>query len=159
MKAAIITVSDGCYHGEREDASGPALSKVLAENQWEVSASKIVPDEIFSIQTQILFFSEQSGIDLIVTTGGTGISPRDHTPEAIRPLLEKEVDGLGELMRSRGIGSTDLAALSRSLAGVRNRTLILAVPGSPKGATESLRAVIGLLPHAIDLIQGRTRHD
>lgn len=158
MKAAIITVSDGCYHGEKEDRSGPALSKVLAENQWEVSATKIVPDEIFSIQTQIIFFSEQSDIDLIVTTGGTGISPRDNTPEAIRPLLEKEVDGLAELMRSRGIESTELAALSRSLAGVRNRTLILAVPGSPQGATESLQAVVELLPHAINLIRGQTKH-
>lgn len=158
MKAAVITISDGCFHGQKEDASGRALCEILSQNQWEVVATRIVPDEIPLIREQLLHFSEQPEIHLIVTTGGTGLSPRDNTPEAIRPLLEKEVEGVAELMRLRGLESTDFAALSRSLAGVRNSTLILSLPGSPKGSTQSLQAVLKLLPHTVDLIQGRTGH-
>ena len=158
MKAAVVTISDGCFHGRREDVSGQALSQLLSQNQWEVIATRIVPDEIPLIREQLLLLSKAREIQLIVTTGGTGLSPRDNTPEAIRPLLEKEVEGLAELMRLRGLQATDFAALSRSLAGVRNQTLILSLPGSPKGSTESLEAVLKLLPHAVDLIQGRTAH-
>ena len=158
MKAAVITISDGCFHGRKEDVSGEALCEILSRTQWEVVATRIVADEIPAIREQLLELSEQPEIHLIVTTGGTGISPRDKTPEAIRPLLEKEVEGLSELMRLRGLESTDFAALSRSLAGVRKGTLILSLPGSPKGSTQSLQAVLKLLPHAVDLIQGRTDH-
>ena len=157
MKAVVLTISDGCYHEKREDTSGKILRQLLVEKKWDVTETRIVPDDIPKIQKEILEFSEQE-YDLIVTTGGTGLGPRDVTPEAIGPLLEREVLGLGELMRFRGIQVTDFAALSRSLAGVRNQTLILSLPGSPKGASESLIAVIKVLPHAVDLLHGRTKH-
>ncbi len=156
-KAALLTISDGCFHGQREDLSGEALSELLIEHGWSVDTRRIVPDEIERIRTEIVELSDQP-LNLVVTTGGTGLGPRDVTPEAIRPLLEKEAEGLAELMRLRGLEKTDFAALSRSLAGVRKETLILALPGSPKGATESLKAVMKLLAHTIDLIQGRTKH-
>lgn len=159
MRAAVITISDGCYHKKREDSSGHALAEILSENQWSVAVTRILPDELTMIQDQIRNLTQNSQkIDLIVTTGGTGLGPRDVTPEAIRPLLEKEVRGLAELMRLRGMESTPLAALSRSVAGTRNRTLILSLPGSPTGATQSLQAVLKVLPHAVDLLQGRTTH-
>ena len=159
MKAAVLTISDGCYHKKREDTSGQELSQMLTENQWEVVSTHIVPDELSRIQEEILELSQDAEIDLIVTTGGTGLAPRDVTPEAIRPLLEKEISGLPELMRLRGLESTDFAALSRSLAGTRGETLILSLPGSPKGATQSLQAVLNILPHAVDILHGRTAHD
>ena len=159
MRAAIITVSDGCYHNQREDASGRALEKILEKNQWEVASTHILPDEIAQIQEVLRDLTQDSQeLGLIVTTGGTGLGPRAVTPEAIAPLLDKEVAGLAELMRMEGLKSTPFAALSRSLAGARNQTLILCLPGSPKGATESLQAVVNLLPHAVDLVQGRTEH-
>ena len=158
MKAAIITVSDGCYHDKREDTSGRKLAEMLTENQWEVLSTHIVPDELSRIQAQVRQLSQDAQIDLIVTTGGTGLAPRDVTPEAIRPLLEKEIAGLPELMRLRGLENTDFAALSRSLAGVREETLILGLAGSPKGAAQSLQAVLKILPHAVDILHGRTAH-
>jgi molybdenum cofactor synthesis domain-containing protein len=156
MKAAIITISDGCYHDKREDTSGRKLAEILTENEWEVLSTHIVPDELSRIQAQVRKLSQDAQIDLIVTTGGTGLAPRDVTPEAIRPLLEKEIAGLPELMRLRGLESTDFAALSRSLAGTREETLILSLPGSPKGAAQSL--VLKILPHAVDLLHGKTAH-
>jgi molybdenum cofactor synthesis domain-containing protein len=158
MKAAIITISDGCYHDKREDTSGRKLAEILTENEWEVLSTHIVPDELSRIQAQVRKLSQDAQIDLIVTTGGTGLAPRDVTPEAIRPLLEKEIAGLPELMRLRGLESTDFAALSRSLAGTREETLILSLPGSPKGAAQSLQAVLKILPHAVDLLHGKTAH-
>ncbi len=157
MKAAVVTISDGCYHGQREDLSGKALSEQLTQQGWSVASRRIVPDDVERIRAQIIELCDQT-LNLVVTTGGTGLGPRDVTPEAIRPLLEKEAEGLAELMRLRGLEKTDFASLSRSLAGVRKETLILALPGSPKGATESLEAVIKLLTHTIDLIEGRTKH-
>ena len=158
MKAAVITISDGCYHHQREDSSGRGLSQMLTENLWDVVSTHIVPDELPLIQKQILDLSQDAEIDLIVTTGGTGLGPRDVTPEAVRPLLEKEIAGLAELMRLRGLESTDLASLSRSLAGTRNQALILSLPGSPKGAAQSLQAILKVLPHAVDILHGRSAH-
>ncbi|MDA2935436.1 MogA/MoaB family molybdenum cofactor biosynthesis protein [Acidobacteria bacterium AH-259-D05] len=159
MRAAVITISDGCYHQKREDSSGRALTEILSENQWIVAVTQVLPDELSQIQEQILSLTQDSQeIDLIVTTGGTGLGPRDVTPEAIQPLLEKDVVGLAELMRLRGLESTPFAALSRSVAGTRNQTLILSLPGSPKGATQSLKAVLEVLPHAVDLLKGQTAH-
>ena len=159
MRAAIITISDGCFHQQRDDDSGRALDRILKQNQWEIVSTHLLPDELSPIQDIIRDLTQDSqDIGLIVTTGGTGLGPRDVTPEAVQPLLDRDVRGLAELMRMEGLKSTPFAALSRSLAGTRNQTLILCLPGSPKGATESLEAVVDLLPHAVDLVQGRTAH-
>ncbi len=159
MKAAIITISDGCFHQQREDDSGRALDRILKNSEWEIVSTHLLPDELTPVQDVILDLTQGSReIGLIVTTGGTGLGPRDVTPEAVQPLLDRQVPGLAELMRMEGLKSTRFAALSRSLAGARNQTLILCLPGSPKGATESLEAVVDLLPHAVDLIQGKTGH-
>ncbi|MFQ5740572.1 MAG: molybdenum cofactor biosynthesis protein B [Acidobacteriota bacterium] len=155
--AAVITVSDGCARGLRPDLSGSALSKMLASEGFSVVHTCTVPDEIALIREAVCRWSRPD-VRLIVTTGGTGIAPRDVTPEAIRPLLEKEMPGLGELMRLRGLEDTAAAAISRSLAGVLNRTLVLCLPGSVKGATQSLAAVAKLIPHILDLLSGATEH-
>ena len=158
MKAVILTISDGCAAGARTDLSGPELSKLLTAEGWQVTDPTIVPDTREAIRKTILHLTSLKDIDLVVTTGGTGVAPRDVTPEAVRPLLEKEIPGIGELMRLRGLEKTDFAAISRSLAGCRHKTLILCLPGNPKGAVESLQAVLHLVPHIVDLLKGKTEH-
>ena len=158
MKAAVLTVSDGCFHGRRQDLSGDAVRNALQQAGWSVVDSGLVPDEISRIRRRIEQWCRHEGLGLIVSSGGTGLGPRDVTPEAVRPLLDKEVPGLSELMRLRGLEKTDFAALSRSLAGLSNGKVVLCLPGSPKGALESLQAVLKILPHAIDIAQGRTEH-
>jgi len=156
-KAHVVTISDGAFHGRREDASGLSLVSLLSRNGFEVDGPEIVPDDLERIREAVMTAVER-GVDLVVATGGTGLGPRDVTPQAISSLIDYEVPGLGEAMRRAGAESTPMAALSRSMAGVRKRTLIISVPGSPKGATESLEAVVPVLEHAIHLLHGDTAH-
>jgi molybdopterin adenylyltransferase len=159
MRAAVVTVSDSCFEGRREDLSGPALSRLLEGNRWTVVRALTIPDELSSIRRTLESVLNEGPIELLVTTGGTGIAARDVTPEAIRPLLEKEIPGFGELMRHRGMEQKQTAVLSRSFAGTIGRTLVLCLPGSLPGALQSLTAVLPLIPHAVNLLAGRTAHD
>jgi len=156
-KAQVVTISDGAFHGRREDASGAALVKLLIRDGFEVDGPQVVPDDVERIREAVMTAVER-GVDLVVATGGTGLGPRDVTPQAISTLIDYEVPGIGEAMRRAGAGSTPMALLSRSMAGVRKRTLIISVPGSPKGATESLEAVMSVVGHAIQLLHGDTTH-
>jgi molybdopterin adenylyltransferase len=156
-RALVITVSDGVSAGTRKDESGRALVRILKDAGFEVTEPVVVPDEERRIAEAIVAAAEQ-GADVVVTTGGTGLGPRDVTPQATSAVIDVEVPGIGEAMRRAGAASTPMAALSRSMAGVRGKTLIINVPGSPRGATESLEAVMPALAHAIKLLHGDTKH-
>jgi molybdopterin adenylyltransferase len=155
--AHVITISDGVFHGKREDKSGPALVALLHGGGFEVSDPEVVPDEVESI-TDAIETAITRGADVVVTTGGTGLGPRDVTPQATAALIGYEVPGIAEEMRRAGAASTPMAALSRAMAGVRGRTLIINVPGSVTGATESLEAVMPIIGHAVHLLHGDTTH-
>jgi len=156
MTAAVLTVSDSSAKGERADLSGPAVARLLRQNVFEVSVEQIVADERTAIEAALMHLTQQ--VQLVVTTGGTGIAERDVTPEATRAVCSKLVEGIPEKIRADGLAKTPFAVLSRGLCGVRGRSLILNLPGSPKGAVESLQSVIGILPHAIELLAGKTEH-
>ena len=156
VTAAVITVSDSCANGTREDRSGPAVAQFLEKLHFSISVREIVPDDSIKIQNLLIRLARE--VRLIVTTGGTGIAPRDVTPEATRAVCDRLVDGVAERMRAEGIKKTPFAALSRGVCGVRGKALILNLPGSPAGAAESLEAVAELIPHAIDLLSGKTEH-
>jgi molybdenum cofactor synthesis domain-containing protein len=153
--AAVITVSDGVSEGTRIDDSGPAVVDVLRERGFEVSLV-VVPDEQEQIATLIRDLGKTTA--LVVTTGGTGFSPRDVTPEATRSVIEREAPGLAEAMRAAGRTSTPFADLSRGVAGIIGSAVVLNLPGSPGGAVESLRAILPILPHAIEHLDGNTEH-
>ncbi len=155
--AAIVTVSDGVAQGVREDASGRAVSSLLESSGFHVGVREVVADERDAIE-QVLVRLCERGLPLVVTTGGTGLGPRDVTPEATRAVIDREAPGLAEQMRAAGRDSTLLAALSRGVAGSRGSTLILNLPGSEKGAVESLSSILPVLPHALDLLAGDTVH-
>ena len=153
-----MVLSDATSRGERRDQAGPAVSKALVAKGWTITALQVLPDDLEHITAWLATWAEADDCDAIFTTGGTGLGPRDVTPEATRAVIEKEVPGLAELMRSEGRKKTPRAALSRGVVGVRKGKLIINLPGSPRGAKESLASILNLLPHAIDLIQGRTEH-
>ncbi len=154
MKAGILTVSDRGSRGERKDASGPALRAWLAERGVESRRFEIVPDEEERIAAVLREWTDKEELDLILTTGGTGVSPRDVTPEATLQVVERTVPGFGERMRWRSLEKTPMAIVSRAVAGVRKRSLIINLPGSPKGAVENLEAVWEAVPHAVAKIRG-----
>jgi len=157
FRTVIITVSDRGARGEREDQSGPEIARMLAETGMEIIGLRIVPDEEELISRALLEGSDGEDADLIVTTGGTGVSPRDVTPEATREVLDKEIPGMAEAMRRRSAALTPHAMLSRAVAGIRGRTLIINLPGSPKGARENLEVLLPALAHAIEKIRGDQR--
>ncbi len=159
IRVAVITVSDSAVAGTRPDLSGPALRERVESFGWTVSAVELVPDESRLIADAIGRLANSGDVSVVLTTGGTGVALRDVTPEATRTVIEREIPGLGELMRSEGRKFTSKAVLARGLAGVRGRTLIVNLPGSPKGAVESLDAIAQLIPHVVDLLEGRTAHD
>jgi molybdenum cofactor synthesis domain-containing protein len=158
MKVAIITISDSAIAGTREDLSGPALEAKAAELGWTIVNKLVLPDEEERIAGALRELADSGEIDAILTTGGTGLAPRDKTPEAAKRIADRDVPGFGELMRAEGLKNTKMAPLSRGGAWTRGKALILNLPGSPKGALESLVAVAYLVPHAVDLLHGRTGH-
>ncbi len=158
MTAAVITISDSVAAGARIDKSGPAVRRRLEELGWTIVTSEAIEDEVDRIAERLKELADTRAVSVIFTTGGTGIAARDVTPEATRLILDREIPGLGELMRSKGRESTPLAALSRSMGGTRGEVLIVNLPGSPKGAVESLDASVELAPHIVDLLGGRTEH-
>jgi len=157
LSAAVLTISDSCARGEREDLSGPAVAEFLRDRDFSIAGTQTVPDEAGAIQQAIVCWTPQAR--LVVTTGGTGIGPRDVTPEATRAVCDRILEGIAERMRLEGSKKTPFAALSRSLCGVRGTTLILNLPGSPTGAVDSLASVIDLVPHALQVLAGETRHE
>ena len=157
ISVAVVTVSDSCSRGDRVDLSGPAVAELLRKKNFAVIGTEVVPDEQPAIQKVLAYWAQEAR--LVVTTGGTGIAVRDVTPEATRVLCDRLLDGVAERMRFEGSRKTPLAALSRGICGVREKSIILNLPGSPSGAVESLEAVIDLLPHAVQLLNGNTHHE
>lgn len=155
IKAGIITASDKGSAGQREDESGKVIAELLKNINAEVADYVIVPDERNIISENLRRMSDQLGIDLILTTGGTGFSPRDITPEATLDVIDRQVPGIAEAMRSSTMSITPRAMLSRAVAGIRNKTLIINLPGSPKAVRENLAVVLPVLPHAIEILTGR----
>lgn len=155
--AAVLTVSDSCSRGEKVDVSGPAVTEALEQRGFQVVGLSVVPDERAQIQDELIELCRLAR--LVVTTGGTGIAPRDVTPEATVAVCDRLVEGIAEQMRLHGTRKTRFAALSRAVCGIRGTSLILNLPGSPAGAVESLEAVMDLLPHALELIVGHTAHE
>ncbi len=158
MTAAVVTISDSSHQGTREDASGPAVARALDAFGLQVVTRSVVPDDKPAIAALLREMADSHAADVIVTTGGTGLALRDVTPEATREVIEREIPGFGELMRARGLEKTRFAPLSRALAGTRGTVLIINLPGSPQGAVESLDAILELVPHVLDLLNGRTEH-
>jgi len=159
IRVAVLTVSDSAAAGTRQDRSGPALEERVLELGWEMVVKKLVRDEVFEISAELSGLAHAGEIDVILSTGGTGIALRDVTPEAVHAVAPREIPGFGEVMRAEGRKSTPFAALSRSGAYTLGEVLVVTLPGSPRGAVESLNAVAGLIPHAVNLLHGHTEHE
>lgn len=157
IKAGIITVSDKGAKGQRVDESGPALKEFLEKNMdLQVTSMNVIPDEQDLIEKTLIYYADVLKLDLVITTGGTGFAPRDITPEATQRVLEKNVPGISEVIRSKSLALTPKAMLSRGISGIRKTTLIINLPGSPKGATESISFVVEALPHGLDILKGKS---
>ena len=153
LRVGILTISDRSSRGERPDASGPALEEIVLAEGWQVVRRDIVPDELERLKQVIKDWADSGAIDLMLTTGGTGFSPRDVTPEATQAVIERAAPGLAEAMRAASLRVTPHAMLSRATAGIRRSTLVVNLPGSPKGAVENLQVILPILPHAVQLLQ------
>jgi molybdopterin adenylyltransferase len=154
MRVAVLTISDSVSRGEREDLSGPAVIAFCRGLNWEVVTSLRVPDDSADIRQQLRELADKNRVDLILTTGGTGLGPRDNTPEATQAVTDRIVPGIAEEMRRKGSARVPTALLSRAVAGTRHRSLIINLPGSPTGAVESLESIAHLVPHALDVLTG-----
>lgn len=157
LRAAVVTVSDSVFRGQRRDGSGPAIADLLRKSGWTVVDTRVVADDLAVIAATLRELSAH-GMEAIFTTGGTGLSPRDVTPEATRQIITQEIPGISEQMRRVGASTTPTAVLSRAVAGVCGTTIIINLPGSPRGALDSLQTVLAVVPHAVDLVAGRTGH-
>lgn len=158
IRAVVITVSDACSRGEREDASGAALKQLVTDLGAELIDSRILSDDLDPLVLTLREFAEREDVNLIVTTGGTGLGPRDNTPEATLRVIEREAPGIAEAMRAESLKVTPMAMISRGVCGVHSGTLIVNLPGSPKAVRESFAVIARVLPHALDLLAGKTRH-
>jgi molybdopterin adenylyltransferase len=153
IRFGLLTLSDRSSRGEREDSSGPALAHLIQAEGWSVAKQQILPDEESAIRAVLTEWSDGGEVDVILTTGGTGFALRDVTPEATKAVIQKEAPGLAEVMRAESIKKTQHAMLSRAIAGIRGRTLIVNLPGSPKGAVENFQTIQSVLSHAVQLLQ------
>jgi molybdopterin adenylyltransferase len=158
IQAVIITASDACSRGEREDKSGELLVQLLTELGAHIVAKEILSDDLEPLSDKLREYANKPDVNLIVTTGGTGFGPRDHTPEATRRIIEREAPGLSEAMRIETLRNTPMAMISRGVSGIRSNTLIINLPGSPQAVRESFDVIKPVLNHAIDLLAGETRH-
>jgi len=158
INAVVITASDACARGEREDVSGAALVQLLTDLGAEIVASKILSDDLDPLIESLIDFADRDDVNLIITTGGTGLGPRDNTPEATQLVIEREAPGIAEAIRAESLKITPMAMISRGVCGVRSGTLVVNLPGSPKAVRESFAVIAPVLPHAMDLLAGRTSH-
>jgi molybdenum cofactor synthesis domain-containing protein len=159
IRFGILTLSDRSSRGERADASGPALADLIRAQNWLVAEQEILPDEESAIRSMLTDWADSGKFDIILTTGGTGFSTRDVTPEATRAIIQREAPGMAEAMRSESLKKTPHAMLSRAVAGIRRQTLIINLPGSPKGALENLQTILPVLPHAVQLLNNDPRSE